>query len=291
MGVDPAQPDLGPVRLAQWISQGRLPAQPGEAMMEKHYAKFRGVRPGTTLEIGGKPFEIVGLVDIREGVQVAAANIYLQLADAQALLGEAPAPLNVAYLRLRDPAEQHRIQREIIKVAPGLSISSSDTFMELMGGVSLISGQFALVASMVSLLGAILLILKSMTASLVERAREIGVLKAVGWTRKNIQAQLWGEAVIQCVLGGLLGLGLGYLGAYLVSTISLSMVTPRALNPLTASAKIDDLSQQVIHLPIAFSWELALIALAIALATGGAAALVMGRAAARMRPADILRKM
>lgn len=291
MGVDLAKPDLGPVRLGQWISQGHLPTQPGEAVMEKHYAKFRGVRLGDELKIGSTPLKIVGLLEIREGAQVAAANVYLQLSDTQALLGDVPAPLNVAYLRLRDPAEQQRIQQEIIKASPGLSVSSSDTFLELMGGVSMITGQFALVASVVSLLGSILLILKSMTASLVERAQEIGVLKAVGWTRRNIQAQLLGEALVQCVLGGFLGLGLGYLGAFLVGTLSLSITTPWELNPLPASAKIDALTSQVIQLPISFSWELVLVALGVALATGGIAALVMGRAAASMRPADILRKI
>ena len=291
MGVDLALPDLGPVRLGQWLSQGHLPAHPGEAVMEKHYAKFRGVRLGDGLEIDGNPFKIVGLLEIREGAQVAAANIYLQLADAQALLGGAPAPLNVAYLRLRDPAEQQRIEQEIVKASPGLSVSSSDSFMELMGGVSMISGQFASVASVVSLLGAILLILKSMTASLVERASEIGVLKAVGWTRRDIQAQLLGEAMVQCGLGGLLGLGLGYTGAFLVGTLSLSIATPWALNPLPAAAKIGELTGQVIQLPIRFSWELLTISLGIVATTGGIAALAMGRAAAKMRPADIFRKL
>jgi len=291
MGVDLARPDLGPVRVVQWISQGQAPAEPGEALVEKHYAKFRGIRLGTALDIGGRPFKVVGLLEIREGAQVAAANIYLPLSDAQALLAEAPTPLNVAYLRLRDPAEQQRIQKEIIKNFPGLSVSSSDTFMELMGGVSLISGRFALVASVVSLLGAILLILKSMAANLVERVGEIGVLKAVGWTQRNIQAQLLGEAMVQCLLGGLLGLGLGYLGALLVGTLSLPAATPWALHPLPAAAKVSELSDQVIRLPIQFSWELVVVALAITLATGGIAALVMGRAAAKMRPADILRKL
>jgi putative ABC transport system permease protein len=291
MGADLAQPDLGPVRLAQWISKGHLPEQPGEAMMEKHFAKFRGTRLGDTLEIGGKPFKIVGLLEIREGAQVAAANIYLRLSDAQSLLTDATLPLNVAYLRLRDPAEQHRIQQEIIKTLPVMSVSSSDSFLELMGGVSLISGQFALVASGVALLGAILLILKSMTASLVERTQEIGVLKAVGWTRRDIQEQLLGEAMVQCVLGGILGLCLGYMGAFLVGTLSLPMATPWALNPLPASAKIGELSNQVIRLPIRFSWELLTISLSIVVATGGIAALAMGKAAAKMKPADIFRKL
>lgn len=292
MGVDLAQPDVGPVRLMQWLSQGQAPVQPGEALVEKHYAKFRGIRLGAVLEIGGKPFKVVGLLEIREGAQVAAANVYLQLSDAQSLLAATPpAPLNVTYLRLRNPAEQQRIQKDIVKILPGLSVSSSDTFMEVLGGVSLISGKFALVVSVVSLLGAVALILKSMTASLVERVGEIGVLKAVGWTQRNILVQLLGESMVQCLLGGLLGLGLGYGGALLVGMLALPAAIPWALHPVPASAKIGELSDQVIRLPIEFSWQLLLIALAIAVATGGIAAWMLGRSAAQMRPADILRKL
>ena len=59
----------------------------------------------------------------------------------------------------------------------------------------MITGKFSVVASLVALVGAILLILKSMLASLGERLPEIGVLKAVGWTGKDVQEQLLGEAM------------------------------------------------------------------------------------------------
>jgi len=43
------------------------------------------------------------------------------------------------------------------------------------------------------LLGAVLLIMKTMLSNLVERSREIGILKAVGWTHGEIQKQLMGR--------------------------------------------------------------------------------------------------
>jgi hypothetical protein len=45
------------------------------------------------------------------------------------------------------------------------------------------------------------LILKSMTASLVERTAEIGVLKTVGWIGRDVRPQLLAEALILCLLG------------------------------------------------------------------------------------------
>lgn len=291
MGLDLSQPDLGPVRLKQWLSQGRLPQQPGEAMVEKHFAKFRHIRLGDSLEIGGKPFAVVGMLEIREGAQVAAANIYLRLADAQALLPEASDAINVVYLRLRDPAGQGAVQQHILTAFPGLSASSSDSFLELMGGVSVITGKFSVVASLVALVGAILLICKSMLASLGERLPEIGVLKAVGWTGRNIQGQLLGEAMVQCLLGGLLGIVLGYAGAYLIGTLSIPINMAWELNPVPASVKVDELANQSIRLPIQLSWELVATALSCSIVTGFLATCLMGKLANKMRPSDILGRL
>lgn len=291
MGLDLTQPELGPVRLTQWLSQGRLPEKPGEALVEKHFAKFRRIRLGDSLEIGGKPFAVVGMLEIREGAQVAAANIYLRLTDAQALLPEAGDAINVVYLRLRDPARQGVVQQHILAAFPGLSASSSDSFLELMGGVSVITGKFSVVASLVALVGAILLILKSMLASLGERLPEIGVLKAVGWTGRNIQEQLLGEAMVQCLLGGLLGIVLGYVGAYLIGTLSIPINMAWELNPVPASVKVDELASQSIRLPIQLSWRLLATALSCSVVTGFLATYLLGKLANKMRPSDILSRL
>ncbi|MDR2869661.1 MAG: ABC transporter permease [Deferribacteraceae bacterium] len=148
-------------------------------------------------------------------MQIAAANIYLSLPDAQTLLPTETDPVNIIYLRLSDPVMQNTVKESINNHMPMLSVSSSDSFLELMGGVSAISGWFSWIVSAVALLGAGLLTLKSMTASMVERVPEIGILKALGWTEKNIRDQLLGEAMLQCLIGGVLGIIIGYIGAYL----------------------------------------------------------------------------
>ena len=40
MGVDASQPSLGPVKVKEWVKEGRFPQQQGEILIEKHYAKF-----------------------------------------------------------------------------------------------------------------------------------------------------------------------------------------------------------------------------------------------------------
>lgn len=80
-----------------------------------------------------------------------------------------------------------------------------------MVGVSDIPHCFSLIASIVALTGAVLLIMKTMLSNLVERSREIGILKAVGWTHGEVEKRRMREASEQALLGGMPGTFIGYL--------------------------------------------------------------------------------
>jgi ABC-type antimicrobial peptide transport system permease subunit len=56
--------------------------------------------------------------------------------------------------------------------------------------------------------------------------REFGTLKALGWRSRRVIGQVMGEAVVMGIAGGIIGVGLGFLGATLVAKLS---------PPLTAS--------------------------------------------------------
>ena len=291
MGVDLAQPSLGPVKVKEWLAKGRFPDKASEAVLEKHYAKFHHVQPGDSITIGGRTFNIVGLLEIREGSQIASANIYLSLADAQAFLEKGSVGVNLVYLRLKNPSLLNRIKTDISQAIPGVSVTSSDSFLEVMGGVSRISDQFSLVVSLVALGGAIFLIIKTMLGNLVERSREIGILKAVGWTGGDVQKQLMGEVFLQSLLGGVAGILVGYLISYCLGYLSIPVSTPWEVNLMPAFAKETGAAAQTIRLPVSFSAGLTAASLALSVAAGGFASYFMGRRMAKMKPVDILRRL
>jgi putative ABC transport system permease protein len=290
MGVDLAQPSLGPVKVKEWLKEGRFPQKEGEVVIEKHYAKFQHKKIGNAVEINGHPFSVVGLLEIKEGSQIASANIYLPLQDAQRLLG-GESGVNVVYLRLKNPSLLSQVKTSIARYLSGVSVTSSDSFLELMGGVSRISDQFSFVVSIIALGGAFFLIIKAMLSNLVERSREIGILKAVGWTEKDVQKQLMGEVFLQSLLGGVLGIVMGYFFSYLLGFLSIPVSTPWELNLLPAFAKDTAAAAQTVRLPVSVSAGLTAISLALSLVAGGMASYVMGKRTARMKPVEILRQL
>jgi putative ABC transport system permease protein len=324
MGVDLTQPSLGPVKVKDWLKEGRFPQKEGEVVIEKHYAKFQHKKMGDTIDINSRPFSIVGFLEIKEGSQIASANIYLPLQDAQGLLGtesggvnpvrnssgalntagiipksnptmEQPGIIsngvNIVYLRLKNPSLLSQVKTSIARYLNGVSVTSSDSFLEVMGGVSKISDQFSFIVSLIALGGAVFLIVKAMLSNLVERSREIGILKAVGWTERDVQKQLMGEVFLQSLLGGVFGILMGYFFSYLLGFLSIPVSTPWELNLLPAFAKDTAAAAQTVRLPVSISAGLTGISLALSLVAGGMASYVMGKRTSRMKPAEILRNM
>jgi putative ABC transport system permease protein len=291
MGVDLSQPSLGPVKVKDWLKEGRFPQKEGEVVIEKHYAKFQHRKIGDTLEINGRPFSVVGLLEIREGSQIASANLYLPLSDAQSLVGGEQNDVNIVYLRLKNPSLLSQVKTSIGRKLNGVSVSSSDSSLELMGGVSKISDQFSFITSLVALGGAVFLIIKTMLSNLVERSREVGILKAVGWTERDVQKQLMGEVFLQSLAGGIFGILMGYVFSYLFGFLSIPVATSWELNLLPAFAKDTAAAAQTVRLPVSVSIGLTATSLALSLIAGGLASYAMGKRTARMKPAEILRQL
>ncbi len=85
--------------------------------------------------------------------------------------------------------------------------------------LKIISGMLAIVACISLVVGGIG-VMNIMLVSVAERTHEIGIRKAVGASSNNILAQFMFEALILSVLGGFLGVILGYIFAFFVSIIT-----------------------------------------------------------------------
>ena len=292
---------IGPAILRSAVAEGRfLEDGKSEALVEAAYARQFGIRVGDTVSVNGSKFPVVGLMDASRAAKIAVANLYLPLADAEGLAASsqnlqsvspfAPGDVNLLFIK----ADQEKTT-ELSASLKGIlgkkaTVATPDSFLKLLGSLFALSDKFTLAASLIAIIVAVLIAFKTMAGNIAERAREIGVLKAVGWTNRNVVAQLLSEAVIQCFLAGILGLLIALVVTFGLSFMEVNIPIPwdMAPNPHFLPGGGDQI-YKTLRLPVHIPWTLASFAVLLSIIIGGLTGGLLGRHVAKIKPSEVLR--
>ena len=292
---------IGPAILRSAVAEGRfLEDGKSEALVEAGYARQFGIRVGETVSVNGSKFPVVGLMDASRAAKIAVANLYLPLADAEGLAASSPnlqsvSPFSrgdVNLLFLKADQEKTTELSASLKSILGkkATVATPESFLKLLGSLFALSDKFTLAASLIAIIVAVLIAFKTMAGNIAERAREIGVLKAVGWTNRNIVAQLLSEAVIQCFVAGILGLLIAFAVGFGLSFMKVNIPIPwdMAPNPHFLPGGGDQI-YKTLRLPVHIPWTLASFAVLLSIIIGGLTGGLLGRHVAKIKPSEVLR--
>jgi putative ABC transport system permease protein len=290
-GVDPAHPDLGPLG-SDTVTAGRI-LRPGDrnskvAVVGFNYARSNRLSVGSTIMLGGAKLHVVGIVSPSQNAGVT--DIYLPLATAQAIARSSDGTslagrVNVIYVAADSSALIPAVQAAIARLLPTATITSSS---DLAGQVSgSLSGAATLADDLGRWVAATTLVAAFAVASLLtiaavtRRVRELGTLKALGWSGKRIITQVMSESFATGVIGAAIGIALGFAGASLVAAIApkLSATVPHSSGTGNTTT---------IAVPLAAHVSPTAVAAAIVLALAGAliAGSIGAWRATRLQPAS-----
>ena len=300
LGVEEQNP-VGPSILSNSVVQGRfLKEGKPEALVEVSYARQYGIKVGGTISVAKRGYPVVGLVDASRAAKIAVANVYLPLSEAQSLAASSPqvqavspfTPVDVNLLFIK--ADEGRIAElsSALRTMMGkdATIGTPESFLKLLGSLFALSDKFTLAASLIAILVAVLIAFKTMAGNIVEREREIGVLKAVGWNNRNVVTQILAESVVECFMAGILGLLIALVAAYGLSFLKIHIPIPWEMSPrphfLPGGG---DQLFNTLRLPVHVPWTLASFAVVLSVVVGGVTGALLGRNISRIKPSEVLR--
>ncbi len=188
-------------------------ARPKPILLGSSAAEVLDKSVGDTLRITGSAFRIVGIYQTGDIFEDSGA--ILDLSEAQALVGK-PRQVSLFYIRLKDTSLSQRFIKRVERLYPDLSLSGIQEFADQQSMSDMLRGYVWAIGGLAIVIGGVGM-MNAQLMSVMERTREIGVFRAVGWSKMRVMWLILGESIAVSIIGGVIGVGLGWLLLYLLS--------------------------------------------------------------------------
>jgi putative ABC transport system permease protein len=234
-----------------------------QVIVGKRAADEMGLEVGDTLRILNSNFHVAGIYETGLGFEEIGVVVGLQ--EVQTLLGK-PRQVQFYEIKLRDPGQAEAVRDVLEETFSEVDFSLTAEATESMSDMRILEEMVSQISFLAFFVGA-LGMLNTMLMSVLERTREIGVLRSLGWRPWRVLRMILQESLALGVLGGLcgvvLGLGLGGLGRLIPGIYG---------------------SMELVYTPQLFAQ-----AVVVGLVAGIAGGLYPAWRATRMRPVEALR--
>jgi putative ABC transport system permease protein len=196
------------------VTRGRQ-ASGDEAMLGDAAAQRLGLSAGERLQLGKRSFRVAGLYHTGNAFVDNGAVLPLRVVQQLARRPREVTTIAVtASLGARPKEVAHRLEHDfpntIAVTEPGQAVRI-DTTSRLIVTTGWIISLLALIVGGIA-------VTNTMAMAVFERVREIGILRAVGWSTRRIGALIVSEALAICLLALAAGLALGYAASELFTT-------------------------------------------------------------------------
>ncbi len=189
----------------------------GVVMISKSLSEKYLKSVGDSIKIGNAKFDVIGIYEVNSSFSVNA--IIMPLMDFKENYNYTKGKVNSFYIVLDASADASQVVKNIEFNYDNLKAQGQQEMMEQINGLLLNLTLIALFISLISALVAAIGIINTMLMSVMERTKEIGTLKAVGWSRKNIIFMIILESVFLGIFGSFFGVVFGILISSALSSL------------------------------------------------------------------------
>ena len=210
----------------------------GPDLAEKLFGRRDGV-VGETIRVEGQPFRVIGLLQSKGGSTFGSQDDVLlapMTTTTARLIRRTRERVDVIYVQAINPDQVSQASEEVAEVLrqrhrtllgeDDFTVFSQQDFVATAQTITNVLTIFLGGIAAISLLVGGIGIMNIMLVSVTERTREIGLRKAIGARRRDILIQFLTESSLLSLFGGLIGIGLGYLIAFIVGRVAAASGTP-----------------------------------------------------------------
>jgi len=181
----------------------------GHVLLGKAIAEGNQKFVGSTIKINEKTFKVKGILKTES--DLLGGLIVMNLSDARDLSGFPSGKVSSFTVLLTEPDKDEIVAKLIeLKYETELTALTQKDLSQQLGGITDSLRLLAIVVALISSIVAGIGIANTILMSIFERFREIGALKAVGWTNSNVVRMVLYEAAFLGVFGGVIGILMGF---------------------------------------------------------------------------------
>lgn len=196
-----AYPPYGPQTARFHVQEGIAPRASGEMMLGWKAAEALGKGLGDTLGVLGGQFRIVGIYET--GIDYEDSGAATTLRELQKRMNR-PRQVMFYEIKLKEPEQVDAVLARLRRDFPELSISKSADFAENLPDMRTSRGFADAILGLTVIVGTVV-VMNTMAMSVLERTRELGVLRALGWQKRQILGLIVRESLLLTLGGGMLG--------------------------------------------------------------------------------------
>ncbi len=204
------------------LVQGKMVVEGNDIVLDDRFAKSMNVRIDDTVKLmtrsGLKEWKVTGLIRPQGGSALAQGGILIAPLRAVQSVFRAKGKLDKLEILLEEDAEQEAVQVALAKSVPtGLRVKRPAQDNQVADQAINATEQGLRLATAFALLIAVFIIFNTFQMVVGERRRQLGVLRAIGATRKQISTFVLNEALLLGSVGTLVGVAFGIGGAFLLT--------------------------------------------------------------------------
>jgi len=188
---------------------GRLFQAEDEMIVGAEAARDLQLKIGDTMEILNRTLKIVGVYQSDVKFEAAGSVVPTSVIQEGRKMGNS---VGMCFLFLKDGVDWKTVRTQIEEKMPALAAIQTGEFTTYYNQLDYIDW-FVWIVSLISVVVGGLGVLNTMLMTVSERTREIGTLRAVGWSRGQVLQMILTEGVVISLIGGGIGLFVGAFGA------------------------------------------------------------------------------